>query len=91
MDGLGPLTIGPREIYDQLTMVRSAMERLATQGEGTATTLADHETRLRAVERDDDHEQRLRKLEGSRWPLPALAALVAIASLVLAAYGALKH
>jgi hypothetical protein len=36
------------------------------------------------VQVDRDHEKRLRSLERARWPLPSLAALLALASLVLA-------
>lgn len=90
-DGLGPLTIGPREIYEQLTMMRSALERLVTQSESVTATIADHETRLRTVERDDDHEQRLRHLERARWPLPALGVLLALASGVIALYAVLSR
>ncbi|MGI5350199.1 hypothetical protein ACQEU8_36510 [Streptomyces sp. CA-250714] len=35
-----------------------------------------------------DHEQRLSQLERSRWPLPSVAALVAIAGLLVSLYTA---
>ncbi|MFE0762633.1 hypothetical protein [Streptomyces smyrnaeus] len=35
-----------------------------------------------------DHEQRLATLERSRWPLPSVAALVAIAGLLVSLYTA---
>lgn len=48
---LGTVTIGAREIYDELVAtradVRSSSDRLAT----VATTLTDHEDRLRSLER----------------------------------------
>ncbi|MFD1940585.1 hypothetical protein ACFSKW_54940 [Nonomuraea mangrovi] len=44
-----------------------------------------HSTFTQSSERvSGDHETRLRALEKGRWPLPSLAALVALASLILA-------
>ncbi|MGY4988920.1 hypothetical protein [Streptomyces nigrescens] len=34
----------------------------------------------------DDHEQRLTALERARWPLPSIAALVAVAALAMSAW-----
>ncbi|MGW6498538.1 hypothetical protein [Nonomuraea angiospora] len=78
LDPLGPVTIGAREIYDQLLAtdrkvdgIRGEVAQVA-QAHGELTKdLADHEARIRALER-------------GRWPLPSLAALVALASLILA-------
>lgn len=43
------------------------------------------ETKLdAALSRGDDHETRIRALEKARWPIPSIAALVAVASLVVA-------
>lgn len=70
-DPLGPVVITAREIYDQLVRVVAGLERLTDKHGEQASDLKDHETRLRSLER-------------ARWPLPALAVLVAVASLVLA-------
>lgn len=69
-DPLGPVLITSREIYDQLVRVAAAVDRVSNQLVDMAQDLHDHETRLRALER-------------ARWPLPALAVLVAMASLAL--------
>lgn len=69
-DPLGPVVITAREIYDQLVRVVAGLERLTGKHDDQTQDLHDHETRLRALER-------------ARWPLPALAVLVALASLVL--------
>lgn len=37
--------------------------------------------------RIDDHEVRLRNLESTRWPLPTLSVLIALAALVVALIG----
>lgn len=71
---LGPVIIGAREIYDQVIRIGAAVDRVAGQVDDTKQEVADHEARIRALER-------------SRWPLPALAVLVSIASLVLAYAG----
>jgi hypothetical protein len=34
------------------------------------------------LETDDDHEKRLRILEGARWPIPSLALVVSLAAIV---------
>ena len=40
-------------------------------------------TKLSERERDiDDHEARLRALERNRWPLPALAVLISVGSMI---------
>lgn len=67
---LGPIVITAREIYDAVIRLTAAVERLANQHDDAAGDLKDHEARIRALER-------------GRWPLPALAVLVAIAALVV--------
>lgn len=71
LDPLPGVQIGAREIYDELKTVGAKVDHVSSQLDGVVADVADHETRLRALER-------------SRWPLPSLAALVALASLVLA-------
>lgn len=78
LDPLGPVTIGAREIYDQLLDtdrkvdgIRGEVQQVA-QGQGE-------------LAKDlNDHENRLRTLEGARWPLPSAAVLLSLAGLVLA-------
>jgi len=70
--GLGPVVIGPREIYDAVTRLAEQVARLVDQHDGTRAEVADHEARLRTLER-------------SKWPLPAVTVLVSIGSLVIAA------
>lgn len=50
-DDLGGVTIGARDIYDQLVAMRSDVQSLTTTNTTTAEKLSDHETRIRAVER----------------------------------------
>lgn len=38
-----------------------------------------------------DHEQRIRRLEAARWPLPTMAALIALAGLGVALLPLLTH
>ena len=40
-----------REIYDQIIGVREDMQRISLTSEETMRTLADHEARIRAIER----------------------------------------
>lgn len=77
MGPLGPVVITAREIYDQLVRVADALgvlatriDRLADQHADSRSDIADHETRLRALER-------------ARWPLPSIAVLVSVAAFAL--------
>jgi hypothetical protein len=70
-DPLGPVTIGAREIYDELKTVGVKVDHVSSQVDGVVADVADHENRLRVLER-------------SRWPLPSIAALVSLVSVVLA-------
>lgn len=65
------VVIGLKEIYDQVVQLRTVVEQLAARFDETGKDVVDHEARLRALER-------------ARFPLPSLAVLVSIASLVLA-------
>lgn len=71
IDPLGPVTIGAREIYDELKTVGGKVDRVDGKVDGLVADHADHETRIRALER-------------GRWPLPSVAALIALASLIFA-------
>lgn len=73
----GPVTIGAREIYDQLVALVAKVDRLVDQLDNVRGDI-------------DDHEQRLRGLERGRWPLPSLSLLVSIGSLVATAYMATR-
>lgn len=77
-DPLGPVTIGAREIYDQVTRIGTAVERLADQNVGLGRDIEG------VAEDVKDHEVRLRTLERARWPLPTLSALLALAAVVIA-------
>lgn len=81
-DPLGPVIITAREIYDQLVRVVAAVERLADGLDGQRRDLRDHETEHQKVEAD--HENRLRSLERGRWPLPSATILIALAALAVA-------
>lgn len=74
-DPLGPVVITSREIYDQLVRVGTAIGDLTAQ----IHRLNDgHDEVKRDVA---DHESRLRSLERRQWPLPTVAVLVSLGSL----------
>jgi len=75
---LGPVVIGLREVYDAVLRLQGAVERLSDHHEVVRAELA-------------DHERRIRDMEGGRWPLPSLAALVSIISLIIAAVAITRH
>lgn len=82
MEPLPGVIITAREIYDAVVRLTGRMDVLIEQHNGMAQDLRDHE--VRADTRHADHESRLRSLEKARWPLPSLAAVVALASLAVA-------
>jgi len=67
----GGIFIHGKEIYDAVIRLTGRVDVLI---EGQAHLTDDSK----------DHENRLRSLERSRWPLPSVAVLVALGSLVLA-------
>lgn len=71
---MGYVVIGVREVYDAVLRLTVKIEALPGQIAELATDR-------------DDHEERLRTLEHGRWPLPALAVLIAIAAVIVAAVG----
>ena len=48
---LPPVQIGAREIYDELKAVGSKVDRVDSKVDGLVKDVADHEARLRALER----------------------------------------
>lgn len=75
---LGPVQIGAREIYDQLLRTDRKVDGIGGQVERVVAAQSELMQDLA------DHEARLRSLERARWPLPSLAALVSLVSVVLA-------
>lgn len=82
MEPLGGVVITAREIYDAVVRLTGRMDVLIEQHSAMTQDLRDHE--VRADTRHADHESRLRSLEKARWPLPSLAAVVSLASLAVA-------
>jgi hypothetical protein len=76
VDPLGPVVITSRDIYDRVVEMSGKVDRLVDRDQDTERTLNDHEARLRAQER-------------TRWPLPALATLIALAAVAVAFWTAL--
>jgi len=58
------------------------------QTDPLAIILARVEVKLDQLLQDSgDHEQRIRKLEERRWPLPIVSAIVSVAALAIAGIG----
>lgn len=71
------IVVTSREIYDAVVRLTGRVDVLIEQQTHTNRQIDDIKKDLR------DHEDRLRSLERARWPLPALAAVIAVASLAL--------
>lgn len=68
-----PVRITGREVYDAVLLLTGRVDRALTQ----------HDTESKELRRDvDDHEERIRAIERTRWPLPALAVLVSVAAVL---------
>lgn len=71
--------ITSREIYDAVVRLTGRVDVLIEQQNYMTREIEEIKKDHRDTARD--HEDRLRSLEKSRWPLPSLAAVVALASL----------
>lgn len=71
-DPLPPMAvvISPKEIYDAIVRLTGRVDVLIVQHDDMKNKVQDLESRMRMV-------------EASRWPLPALAVLLSIAAIVL--------
>ncbi len=67
---LGPIVITSREVYDAVVRLTGRVDVLITQQQAAAAETADHETRLRSLER-------------ARWPLPSASLLIALAAFIV--------
>lgn len=81
----GAVVITTTQMYAEQVATTAAVTRLEGKLDSLAQAFANEQTAK--VTSHADHEARLRSLERGRWPLPSLAALVSIASLVLALWG----
>ena len=82
------VVITPKEIYDAVRQMSGKLDVLIEQQSHTNKELTDVQRELDETKKD--YEARLRSLERARWPLPSLAAIVALASLGLTIFTAFK-
>lgn len=85
MTGYDPLPgviITAREIYDSVVRLTGRVDVLIEQHGALSQDLREHE--VFTDTRYADHEGRLRSLEKARWPLPSIAAAVSLAALIVA-------
>ena len=80
------ILITSREIYDAVVRLTGRVDVLIEQQNYTSKGL--EEAKKAISDLDHDHENRLRALEKARWPLPSLAALLAVASFGMAIFTA---
>ncbi|MFJ9443260.1 hypothetical protein ACIRRH_15520 [Kitasatospora sp. NPDC101235] len=70
------IVITATQMYEEVRRVGNSLIRLEAKLDALGAADRDVDTRLA------DHESRLRRLEASRWPLPAVGALTGIAGLI---------
>lgn len=67
----GPVVIiGLREIYEAVISLKAEVASLVNNQNGNMREIADHESRIRSLEK-------------GRWPLPSLAAILSVAALLI--------
>lgn len=76
----GAIIISPERVYEEVRRLTEAVTRLESKVDGFITEAKDIRTDVA------DHEHRIRVLESTRWPLPALAILIAAASIIVTLY-----
>ncbi len=79
------VVITQQQIFEKLVAVEEKLVRMEAAVDrvgASADAVMAHQA---------DHEQRLRVLEKARWPLPSAALLAAVGSLVLAVVGFMGH
>lgn len=70
-DPLGHVVVTAREIYDGVVRLTGRVDVLIAQIANVTNDLADHESRIRSLER-------------ARWPLPSIGVVVAVLALLVA-------
>ncbi|WP_171113035.1 MULTISPECIES: hypothetical protein [unclassified Streptomyces] len=81
-----------RDLAKAVGRIEAKLDSILNETNDIRTDLADHESRLRALEampKTTDIEPRVSTLEKGRWPLPSLAAVTAVGALAVALYQAL--
>ncbi|MGF0176731.1 hypothetical protein ACQF36_41635 [Streptomyces sp. Marseille-Q5077] len=76
---------------ERFATANGSLALVAQRQDQTDQRLSDHETRLAALERGETERQkrdttRLDAIERTRWPLPSVAALVALLGLALSVW-----
>ncbi|MFB7597271.1 hypothetical protein [Streptomyces sp. NPDC056160] len=79
----GSVVITPTEVYAEVRATHDEVKSVSSKLD--SLPIADHSHLLA------DHETRIRTLERARWPLPSLAAVTSVGALVLGLYEALGH
>ena len=77
-----------RDLAKTVGRIEAKIDGVLNETRDIRADLADHETRLRALEaqpKSSEIEPRVTTLERGRWPLPSLAALTGLAGTVLGA------
>jgi hypothetical protein len=67
------VVIGLKEVYDAVLTLTGTVQGLVAHDSERAKDIADHEVRIRGLER-------------ARWPLPTIAAMTGVGALILAIF-----
>ncbi len=85
------VTVTTAQMYGLLLSMDHKLNNLQSEVSGGATTIRDHETRIREIEQREDLSRRVSEIEVNLkaiqqrlWAFPSLAGLAAVVALVIA-------
>jgi predicted hydrolase (HD superfamily) len=85
------ITVSTSQMYGLLLSMDGKLTKLTIEVAGGASTIRDHETRIREIEQREDLSRRVAEMEATMkqiqqrlWAFPSLAGLIAAVALVAA-------
>lgn len=88
---MSDIVVSPQQMYDLLVKIDRTVTELSARHDQQRDQIADHESRIRAIEAEEDFTRRFQSLEASVeqlkqrvWAFPSLAGLVSLGSLAFA-------
>lgn len=84
------VTVTTEQMYQLLVKIDRTVTALSAASDSQSHVIADHESRLRAIEAEEDLSRRLVAIEGhvaelqrKVWAIPSAATIIALAALVI--------
>lgn len=88
---MSDVVVTTEQMYQLLQKIDRTVTALSTAHDSQTAILQDHESRIRAIEAEEDLSRRLLTIEGhvaelqrKVWAIPSAATVIALASLIIA-------